>query len=77
LSLRGLGKFTKTGGAMLLMGIIGGAILPLFFGKLVDVNPQYPQNAILLMIPFYLVILSYGIWGYKLESWNLKSTFAN
>ena len=73
LSLRGLGKYTKIGGAMLLMGIIGGAILPLLFGKLVDTNPQNPQNAILLMIPFYLVILGYGIWGYKLENWNSKS----
>lgn len=73
LSLRGLGKFTKIGGAMLLMGIIGGAILPLFFGKLVDSNPQHPQNAILLMIPFYLFILGYGIWGYKMESWSFKS----
>jgi MFS transporter, FHS family, L-fucose permease len=72
LSLRGLGKYTKIGGAMLLMGIIGGAILPLLFGKLVDTNPQYPQNAILLMIPFYLVILGYGIWGYKMENWVSK-----
>jgi fucose permease len=72
LSLRGLGKYTKIGGAMLLMGIIGGAILPLFFGKLVDTNPQYPQNAILLLIPFYLVILGYGIWGYKMEKWSFK-----
>ena len=73
LSLRGLGKYTKIGGAMLLMGIIGGAILPLLFGKLVDVNPQNPQNAILLMIPFYLIILLYGIWGHKIESWSPKS----
>lgn len=73
LSLRGLGKYTKTGGAMLLMGIIGGAILPLLFGKLVDTNPQYPQSAILLMIPFYLVILVYGIWGYKMEKWSMNS----
>jgi MFS transporter, FHS family, L-fucose permease len=77
LSLRGLGKYTKIGGAMLLMGIIGGAILPLLFGKLVDKNPQYPQNAILLMIPFYLVILGYGTWGYKLENWDLKFTYRN
>lgn len=74
LSLRGLGKFTKIGGAMLLMGIIGGAILPLFFGKLVDTNPQHPQNAILLMIPFYLVIWGYGIWGYKMESWSFNKS---
>jgi MFS transporter, FHS family, L-fucose permease len=73
LSMRGLGKYTKIGGAMILMGIIGGAILPLLFGKLVDINPQHPQNAILIMIPIYLVILCYGIWGYKLEYWKTKS----
>jgi MFS transporter, FHS family, L-fucose permease len=72
LSMRGLGKYTKIGGAMILMGIIGGAILPLLFGKLVDINPQHPQNAILIMIPIYLVILCYGIWGYKLEYWVSK-----
>ncbi len=73
LSLRNLGKFTKIGGAMLLMGIIGGAILPLFFGKLVDINPQHPQTAMLMMIPVYLVLWGYGFWGYKMEHWSLKS----
>lgn len=73
LSLRNLGSFTKIGGAMLLMGIIGGAILPLFFGKLVDINPQHPQTAMLMMIPVYLVLWGYGFWGYKMEHWSLKS----
>jgi MFS transporter, FHS family, L-fucose permease len=72
LSLRELGKYTKMGGAMLLMAIIGGAILPLFFGRIIDANTLAPQNAILILIPFYAVILAYASWGYRLESWSSK-----
>ena len=64
---------TKIGGAMLLMGIIGGAILPVIFGRLIDVNSHYPQNAVLILIPFYLVLLAYSSWGYRLEDWSFQS----
>jgi MFS transporter, FHS family, L-fucose permease len=70
LSMRDLGKYTKIGGAMLLMGIIGGAILPLYFGQLIDKNLHFPQNAILFMIPLYLVIFAYATWGFKMEKWS-------
>jgi len=73
LSLRELGKFTKIGGAMLLMGIIGGAILPVIFGRLIDFNLHFPQNAVLILIPFYLVLLVFASWGYRLESWSILS----
>jgi fucose permease len=73
LSLRELGKHTKIGGAMLLMGILGGAILPVLFGRLIDTNTHFPQNAVLLLIPFYLVLLAFGSWGYRLESWSLQA----
>jgi len=73
LSMRELGKYTKIGGAMLLMGIIGGAILPVIFGRLIDVNSHYPQNAVLILIPFYLVLLAYSSWGYRLEDWSFQS----
>ena len=36
--LNGLGKFTKTASALLIMAISGGAILPLLYGKLVDIK---------------------------------------
>jgi glucose/galactose transporter len=70
LSLRGLGKFTKFGGAMLLMGVIGGAVFPVVFGKLLDFNTQFPQNATLILIPLYLVLSAFSKWGYKLENWS-------
>ncbi len=70
LSLRGLGKFTKIGGAMLLMGVIGGAVSPVIFGKLLDYNTHFPQNALLILIPFYLVLFTFSAWGYKLDNWK-------
>ena len=74
LSIRELGTYTKTGSAMLLMSVVGGGIFPLIFGKLIDVNPTNPQNAVLLLIPCYLVLLLFSTWGYRLESWKSSSS---
>ncbi len=70
LALRELGSFTKVGGAMLLMALIGGAIFPVAFGTLIDANPDTPQTAVLMMIPLYLGILAYATWGYKVNRWG-------
>jgi len=70
LSIKGLGKYTKKGAAMLLMSVIGGGIFPVIFGRLLDVNNVHPQNAILLLIPCYLVIMGFSSWGYRLNSWR-------
>lgn len=70
LSLRELGIHTKKGSAMLLMSVIGGGIFPLIFGGLIDRNPSYPQNAILLLIPCYLVLFFFASRGYRLQSWK-------
>lgn len=73
LSIRELGRYVKIGSAMLLMSVIGGGIFPVVFGKLLDDNPSYPQNAVLLLIPCYLILLIFSSWGYRLESWKLFS----
>jgi fucose permease len=73
LSLRALGKHTKTGSAMLLMSVIGGGIFPVLFGGLIDRNPSYPQNAILLLIPCYLVVLFFATKGYRMQSWKTST----
>lgn len=64
MSLKGLGKFTKTGAALLIMGIAGGAILPLAYGHLVDT--MHNQPAYIILIPCYLYILFFAIWGHKI-----------
>ena len=74
LSLKGLGKHTKTGSAMLLMSVIGGGIFPVLFGGIIDRNPSYPQNAILLLIPCYLVVLFFATIGYRMQTWRRQQT---
>lgn len=64
MSLKGLGKFTKTGAALLIMGIVGGAIIPPAYGWLADV--MNPRMAYIIMIPCYLFILFFAIKGYKI-----------
>lgn len=65
LAIDGLGKFTKTGSAFLIMGIVGGAILPPLYGKISElINNK--QLAYLIMIPAYLYILYYAVSGHTL-----------
>lgn len=63
LALNSLGKFTKTGSALLIMAIAGGALIPLLYGKLADIFST--QSAYWLCLPCYLVIMYYAFWGYK------------
>ena len=65
LAIKGLGKFTKIGSALLVMGIAGGAILPQIYGAL-EAN-MGPQIALLLsMVPCYAYIFFYAVKGHKL-----------
>jgi MFS transporter, FHS family, L-fucose permease len=58
-----LGRFTKTGSALLIMAISGGAILPLLYGKLsLSIGTR---EAYALMIPAYVYILYFATKGYK------------
>jgi MFS transporter, FHS family, L-fucose permease len=70
LAIHGLGRFTKTGAAFLIMAIAGGALLPLIYGKLSDMSGIGPRNAYYLMVPCYLFILFYSMKGYRLKSWK-------
>jgi len=63
LAITGLGRFTKTGSAMLIMAIAGGAILPLAYGKLADIFST--QSAYWICLPCYLVIMYYAFIGHK------------
>lgn len=63
LAIGGLGRFTKTGSAMLIMAIAGGAVLPLIYGKLA-VNFS-TQTAYWICVPSYFVIMYYAFIGHK------------
>jgi FHS family L-fucose permease-like MFS transporter len=63
LAISGLGKFTKTGSAMLIMAIAGGALIPLAYGKLAVLFTT--QTAYWICVPSYLVIMYYAFIGHK------------
>lgn len=69
LALNNLGKFTKIGSALLIMGIAGGALIPPTYAKLGQSIGF--QQALWIMVPVYLFIIYYATIGHK-EKTNLK-----
>ncbi len=70
MSIKGLGGHTKIGSALLIMGIAGGAIIPLIYGSLSKSSGDL-QQSFWIMIPCYLYILFFAtkghLIGYKKE----------
>lgn len=65
LAIHGLGRFTNTGSALLIIGIGGGAIIPKLWAMLGE-NPSIGfQHAFWIMVPCYLFILYFAISGHK------------
>jgi glucose/galactose transporter len=82
LTLDGLGKFTKTASALLIMAISGGAIIPPLYGRLVDTSKHEliangltetdalataSTNSYWILLPCYAIILYYAIAGHKFK----------
>ncbi|WP_298530923.1 sugar MFS transporter [uncultured Algibacter sp.] len=80
LALNGLGKFTKTASALLIMAISGGAIIPPLYGAMVDSQKQQLINGGIeevaataqaasfgywILLPCYVIILYYAFYGHK------------
>jgi glucose/galactose transporter len=66
LALSDLGKFTKTGGSLLVTAIFGGAVFPTVYGFLKDAVGA--QNAYWITIPCFLFILFYALKGHKIRT---------
>lgn len=84
MALEDLGGYTKIGSAILIMGIIGGAIFPLFYGMITEnineanvlngtqaISKSGNQIAYLILLPSYLMILFYAVKGHKYRSWKI------
>lgn len=63
LAINGLGKFTKTASALLIVGIAGGAVLPKLWASIGE-SVGF-QQAYWIMVPCYLFILYFAISGHK------------
>lgn len=65
LALAGLGRFTKAGSSLLIMGLAGGALIPLLYGQLADVFS--PKQAYWILLPCYGFIFYYATWGHRIR----------
>jgi fucose permease len=68
LALNDLGKHTAKASALLIMGIAGGALLPLAFGKIAELT-QEMQLSYLFGIVSYLFIIAYAVKWHKMREW--------
>lgn len=74
LALDGLGRFTKLGASLMIMGLCGNAILPLFYGYLADLyNVRY---AYWVLFPCYLYLVFYAFRGHKIRRWKLQNVLS-
>lgn len=61
LAIDGMGKYTKIASAVLIMGIAGGAIMPIVYGRLADIAAIGPQQSYWILVPCYIYILFYAL----------------
>jgi MFS transporter, FHS family, L-fucose permease len=64
LAIKGLGSHTELGSAVLIMGIVGGALLPQAFVHLKQYI-DFQLAFVIVIVPCYLYILYYGLRGHN------------
>lgn len=67
LAIKGLGRFTKRGSSLLVMGLCGNAVTPLIYGHLADIWDI--RHAYIILLPCYLYLVFFAIRGHKVRSW--------
>lgn len=70
LALDNLGRFIKTGASLLIMGLCGNAIMPLFYGYWADNHSL--REAYWVLVPCYVYLIFYAFYGHTLKSWTNK-----
>lgn len=68
LALDNLGRFTKLGASIMIMGLCGNAIMPLFYGHFADLFDV--RTAYWVLFPCYLYLVFYAIKGHKIRKWG-------
>ena len=69
LALNGLGRFTKMGGSILIMGLCGSALIPIAYGYFAD--HYSPFAAYWVLIPCYIYLVFYAYRGYLVRKWSI------
>ena len=68
LALDGLGRFTKTGASLMIMGLCGNALIPLGYGWLAD-HYHSAHAGYWILLPCYLYLTYYAAIGHKKRRW--------
>jgi glucose/galactose transporter len=68
LALDGLGRFTKLGASIMIMGLCGNAIMPLLYGYVADAVDV--RQAYWVLFPCYLYLVYYAAYGHKVRRWK-------
>ncbi len=69
LALDRLGRFTKLGASIMIMGLCGNAIMPLFYGYVADLYDV--RIAYWVLFPCYLYLVFYSVYGHRIRRWSL------
>lgn len=72
LALADLGKFTKLGGSVLIMGLSGSAIIPLGYGYLAD--HYNVREAYWILAPCYIYLVFYAFRGHQFRQWKVRAS---
>jgi glucose/galactose transporter len=72
LAIKGLGKFTKIGSSIMIMGLCGNAITPLIYGHLADLFNV--RTAYLILIPCYAYLIFFAAYGHTIKNWSRTKT---
>ena len=64
LGIKDLGHETKIASSLIIMGIVGGALLPPVFGYIADKTKNI-QNGYFVPLVSFVVVLLFGLKGYK------------
>lgn len=71
LSIHNLGKFTKIGSSLLIMGLCGNAIMPQVYGLIARGTTL--RTGYWVLIPCFLYLIFFALKGYKINYWTKQS----
>lgn len=74
LAIRGLGRYTNLGSALLVMALCGSAIMPIVYNAFVGeiVAFESMKLAYWILIPCFAYIVWYGAHGNSIDTWSIK-----
>jgi len=67
LAIDGIGDDTKPGSSWVVMSIVGGALLPYVMATVIDFNGDRIQTGYIVPLICFVVVLYYGLNGYKIK----------